>query len=90
MTVWSRPRIHLLRAEFSAHLQFTFTEEILTQAVIGHHWMYNAQFADIFSISQTAPGPSILIVTPSWVTARDSRSGEHRRHSSEVSSPASR
>ena len=25
--------------------------------------MTNSQFADIFSISQTAPGPSILIVT---------------------------
>jgi chromate transporter len=33
------------------------------QAVRGHHWMTNSQFADIFSISQTAPGPSILIVT---------------------------
>ena len=29
----------------------------------GHHWLTNAQFADIFSISQAAPGPSILIVT---------------------------
>ena len=27
------------------------------------HWLTNSQFADIFSISQTAPGPSILIVT---------------------------
>jgi chromate transporter len=26
------------------------------------HWLTNAQFADLFSISQTAPGPSILIV----------------------------
>ena len=33
------------------------------QTVRGHHWMTNAQFANIFSISQTAPGPSILIVT---------------------------
>ncbi|WP_006241463.1 chromate transporter [Mycolicibacterium tusciae] len=33
------------------------------QAVNGHHWMTNTQFADVFSISQTAPGPSILIVT---------------------------
>ena len=33
------------------------------QTVKGHHWMTNSQFADIFSISQTAPGPSILIVT---------------------------
>jgi chromate transporter len=27
------------------------------------HWLTNTQFADIFSISQVAPGPSILIVT---------------------------
>jgi chromate transporter len=33
------------------------------QAVSGHHWMTDSQFADIFSISQSAPGPSILIVT---------------------------
>src|SRR6185312_4222266 len=33
------------------------------RAVSGHHWMSYAQFADIFSTSQTAPGPSILIVT---------------------------
>lgn len=33
------------------------------QAVRQHHWLTDAQFADIFSISQTAPGPSILIVT---------------------------
>jgi chromate transporter len=26
------------------------------------HWLTNSQFADIFSISQAAPGPSILIV----------------------------
>jgi chromate transporter len=37
--------------------------EMHLQAVKGHHWMTNSQFADIFSISQTAPGPSILIVT---------------------------
>jgi chromate transporter len=37
--------------------------EMHLQAVRGHHWMTNSQFADIFSISQTAPGPSILIVT---------------------------
>ena len=33
------------------------------EAVSGEHWLTNAQFADIFSISQAAPGPSILIVT---------------------------
>jgi chromate transporter len=33
------------------------------QAVNGHHWLTNSQFADVFSISQAAPGPSILIVT---------------------------
>jgi chromate transporter len=33
------------------------------QAVRQHQWMSDSQFADVFSISQTAPGPSILIVT---------------------------
>ena len=37
--------------------------EMHLQTVRGHHWMTDSQFADIFSISQTAPGPSILIVT---------------------------
>jgi len=37
--------------------------EMHLQTVKGHHWMTNSQFADIFSISQTAPRPSILIVT---------------------------
>jgi chromate transporter len=37
--------------------------EMHTHTVRGHHWMTDSQFADIFSISQTAPGPSILIVT---------------------------
>ena len=37
--------------------------EMHLQAVRGHHWMTDSQFADIFSISQTAPGPSTLIVT---------------------------
>ena len=33
------------------------------QAVRQHAWLSDSQFADVFSISQTAPGPSILIVT---------------------------
>jgi chromate transporter len=37
--------------------------EMHMQTVRGHHWMTDTQFANIFSISQTAPGPSILIVT---------------------------
>jgi chromate transporter len=37
--------------------------EMHANAVHGRHWMTDSQFADIFSISQTAPGPSILIVT---------------------------
>lgn len=37
--------------------------EMHLEAVTGHHWLTNLQFADIFSISQAAPGPSILIVT---------------------------
>lgn len=36
--------------------------EMHLRAVNQNHWMSNAQFADLFSISQTAPGPSILIV----------------------------
>lgn len=37
--------------------------EMHMKAVNGQHWLTNSQFADIFSISQAAPGPSILIVT---------------------------
>lgn len=36
--------------------------EMHLRAVNQHQWLSNAQFADLFSISQTAPGPSILIV----------------------------
>jgi chromate transporter len=36
--------------------------EMHMQAVRGHHWLTDSQFADVFSISQAAPGPSILIV----------------------------
>lgn len=36
--------------------------EMHLRAVNQHHWLTNGQFADLFSISQTAPGPSILIV----------------------------
>ena len=40
----------------------TVLPEMHLRAVSGQHWMTNSQFADIFSISQAAPGPSILIV----------------------------
>ena len=40
----------------------TVLPEMHLEAVTGHHWLTNSQFADIFSISQAAPGPSILIV----------------------------
>lgn len=36
--------------------------EMHLKAVRGEHWLTDSQFADLFSISQTAPGPSILIV----------------------------
>jgi len=36
--------------------------EMHMQAVRGHHWLTDSQFADVFSITQAAPGPSILIV----------------------------
>ena len=32
-------------------------------AVDVQHWMTDKQFADIFAISQMAPGPNVLIVT---------------------------
>jgi chromate transporter len=41
----------------------TVLPEMHLQAVKGHHWLTDGQFADIFSISQAAPGPSILIVS---------------------------
>lgn len=37
--------------------------EMHMHVVNGRHWLTNGQFADLFSISQTAPGPSILIVS---------------------------
>ncbi len=37
--------------------------EMHLRSVNGQHWLTDSQFADIFSISQAAPGPSILIVT---------------------------
>ncbi len=40
----------------------TVLPEMHLRAVNGYHWLTNNQFADIFSISQAAPGPSILIV----------------------------
>ncbi|MCB0932253.1 MAG: chromate transporter [Mycobacterium sp.] len=40
----------------------TVLPEMHLRAVNGHHWLTDSQFADIFSISQAAPGPSILIV----------------------------
>jgi chromate transporter len=36
--------------------------EMHLRSVNQDHWVTNSQFADLFSISQTAPGPSILIV----------------------------
>lgn len=41
----------------------TVLPEMHMRAVNGHHWLTDGQFADIFSISQAAPGPSILIVS---------------------------
>lgn len=36
--------------------------EMHLRAVRSEHWVTGSQFADLFSISQAAPGPSILIV----------------------------
>ncbi|MDT5013642.1 MAG: chromate transporter [Mycobacterium sp.] len=37
--------------------------EMHLKAVKGEHWLTDSQFADVFSIAQAAPGPSILVVT---------------------------
>ena len=41
----------------------TVLPEMHHKAVDSYHWLTNKQFADVFAISQAAPGPSILIVT---------------------------
>ena len=41
----------------------TVLPEMHLRAVNGYHWLTDGQFADIFSISQAAPVPSILIVS---------------------------
>lgn len=41
----------------------TVIPEMHHKSVGDYHWMTDKQFADIFAISQAAPGPSILIVT---------------------------
>lgn len=41
----------------------TVLPDMHRQAVHDRHWLTDNQFADVFSISQAAPGPSILIVT---------------------------
>lgn len=40
----------------------TVLPEMHLRSVQHNHWLSNTQFADLFSISQTTPGPSILIV----------------------------
>lgn len=40
----------------------TVLPEMHMNAVRREHWLTDHQFADVFAISQTAPGPSILIV----------------------------
>jgi chromate transporter len=37
--------------------------EMHLRSVSEYHWLTDSQFADVFAISQAAPGPSILIVT---------------------------
>ncbi len=41
----------------------TVLPEMHRKAVGSYHWLTDKQFADVFAISQAAPGPSILIVT---------------------------
>jgi chromate transporter len=37
--------------------------EIHRQTVVLHGWMNNAEFATLFAVAQTAPGPNILVVS---------------------------
>lgn len=39
----------------------TVLPEIHRAAVVGEHWMTDQQFADIYAISEAAPGPSSMI-----------------------------
>lgn len=41
----------------------TIVSQMHVQAVHNYDWMSDRQFADLFAIAQSAPGPSILIVT---------------------------
>ena len=41
----------------------TIIPEMHHKVVGDYHWLTDSQFADVFAISQAAPGPSILIVT---------------------------
>lgn len=41
----------------------TIVSQMHAQSVHGYGWMTDRQFADLFAIAQSAPGPSILIVT---------------------------
>ena len=41
----------------------TVIPEMHRKAVDSYSWMNGNQFADLFAISQAAPGPSILLVT---------------------------
>jgi chromate transporter len=41
----------------------TILPEMHRKTVGDYHWLTDSQFADVFAISQAAPGPSILIVT---------------------------
>ncbi|MFA7344971.1 MAG: chromate transporter [Terrimicrobiaceae bacterium] len=41
----------------------TVLPEMHHKVVDSYHWLTDKQFADVFAISQAAPGPSILIVT---------------------------
>jgi chromate transporter len=41
----------------------TVLPDMQLKAVNGYGWLTGRQFADLFAISQAAPGPSILIVT---------------------------
>jgi chromate transporter len=54
----------------------TVLPEMHRKSVDEYHWLTDSQFADVFAISQAAPGPSILIVTLIGYKAGLSSGGE--------------
>ena len=56
--------------------------EIQRRVVETHHWMTDEDFAQLFALSQAAPGPNVLDREPGWLEGRrrSRRRGGNARH----------